>query len=324
MNKEIYFPPVPQKIAIISSQTAAGYKDFVHQVEHNAYHYKFYLKLFPALMQGAEAEKSIIDALERIYLHEKFFDAVAIIRGGGSQADLSCFDSYWLAYHITQFPLPVITGIGHEQDETIADLVAHTKLKTPTAVAEFFISAILGFENSLLQLQNQFIDLVVSQIQERKSRIENLGLKLTPFVQTVILKYVKQLNTVEKKSEFLLRSFLQTRVTNLRKLYSDFVRASEGYLLQKQHLFQTRISSLPLFCNQLLTSQHHKLDLLNKSSVYLNPENILKKGYSITYSGGKVIKDVCQLTKGNIINTKFYRGETESEIRKITGSKKPE
>ncbi|MCK4464618.1 MAG: hypothetical protein KAU83_02805, partial [Bacteroidales bacterium] len=263
-------------------------------------------------------------ALERIYLHEKFFDTVAIIRGGGSQADLSCFDSYWLAYHITQFPLPVVTGIGHEQDETIADLVAHTKLKTPTAVAEFFISAILGFENSLLQLQNQFTDLVVSQIKERKSGIENLGLKFPPFVQTVIFKYVKQLNTVEKKSEFLLRSFLQTRVTSLQKLYSDFVRASEGYLLQKQHLFQTRISSLPLFCSQLLTNQHHKLDLLNKSSVYLNPENILKKGYSITYSGGKVIKDVCQLTKGNIINTKFYRGETESAIRKITGSKKPE
>jgi len=323
MNKEIHFPPVPQKIAIISSQTAAGYKDFVHQIEHNAYRYKFYLKLFPALMQGAESEKSIIDALERIYLHEKFFDAVAIIRGGGSQADLSCFDSYWLAYHITQFPLPVVTGIGHEQDETIADLVAHTKLKTPTAVAEFFISAILGFENSLLQLQNQFTGLVVSQIKERKSGIEYLGLKLTPFVQAVILKYVKQLNTVEKKSEFLLRSFLQTRVTSLRKLYSDFVRSSGGYLLQKQHLFQTRISSLPFFCSQLLTNQHHKLDLLNKSSVYLNPENILKKGYSITYSGGKVIKDVSQLTKGNIINTKFYRGETESEIRKITGSKKP-
>jgi exodeoxyribonuclease VII large subunit len=322
MNKEIHFPLVPQKIAVISSQTAAGYKDFVHQLENNIYHYKFYLKLFPALMQGAEAEKSIVDALEKVYIHEKFFDAVAILRGGGSQADLSCFDSYWLAYHITQFPIPVITGIGHEKDETIADLVAHTKLKTPTAAAEFFISVILDFETSIHELKNQFTDIVNSQIQGKKSKLENLGLKISPFVQTIIMKYIKYLSIIEKKSEVLLRSYIRTYNTDLQKLFSMTIQLSETFLRQKQNFLQAKINSLPLLLNQILVSYKHKLEILNKSSIYLNPENILKKGYSITYSNSKVIKNVRQLKKGDLINTKFYRGETESEIRKITDSKK--
>ncbi len=109
------------------------------QLTRNHFGYKFYVKLFPAVMQGEEAEQSIIAALDAIFRYEEFFDLVVIIRGGGAQSELNCFNSYWLAYHICQFPLPVLTGIGHEQDETIADLVAHTRLKTPTAVAEFLI-----------------------------------------------------------------------------------------------------------------------------------------------------------------------------------------
>ena len=127
MNHELELPVLCQKIAVISSETAAGYGDFIDQLTRNAYGYKFYYKLFPAVMQGEEAEKSIIRAFDRIYQYESFFDAVVIIRGGGSQADLSCFNSYWLAYHITQFPIPILTGIGHEQDDSVADLVAHTR-----------------------------------------------------------------------------------------------------------------------------------------------------------------------------------------------------
>jgi exodeoxyribonuclease VII large subunit len=135
LNKELEFPIVPQRIAVISSETAAGYGDFVHQLKTNRYGFKYYIKLFKAYMQGEEAEKSIINALDQIFESLEKFDIIVIIRGGGSQADLNCFNSYWLAYHITQFPLPVLTGIGHERDQTIADLVAFNNLKTPTAVA---------------------------------------------------------------------------------------------------------------------------------------------------------------------------------------------
>ena len=150
MNRELQLPLVPQKIAVISSKTAAGYQDFVHQLNSNAHGFIFYTQIFEAWMQGTGAVKSIIGALERIYQYEDFFDAVAIIRGGGATADLSCFDNYELAFNLVQFPLPVITGIGHEKDDTIIDLVAHTRMKTPTAVAEFFINGVERFYDRLL------------------------------------------------------------------------------------------------------------------------------------------------------------------------------
>ncbi len=139
MNKSLSLPDLPRRIAVVSSKTAAGFGDFMDQLLKNDFGYKFYVKLFPAAMQGAEAEQSIIAALDAVFEAESQFDLVVIIRGGGSQSDLNCFNSYWLACHICQFPLPILTGIGHEQDETIADLVANTRLKTPTAVAEFLI-----------------------------------------------------------------------------------------------------------------------------------------------------------------------------------------
>jgi exodeoxyribonuclease VII large subunit len=129
MNHELELALVPQRIAIISSKTAAGFTDFITHILSNPFQYKFELCLFPASMQGDKAEESIISALEQINEAESLFDAVVIIRGGGSQTDLSCFDNYWLATHIAQFPLPVLTGIGHEQDDSVVDMVAHTRLK---------------------------------------------------------------------------------------------------------------------------------------------------------------------------------------------------
>ena len=132
-------------------------RDFINQLE-NSCSYKIYHKLYPAIMQGDKAEASIINALDNIYKHEHFFDAVILIRGGGSTTDLMCFDGYDLALNIAQFPLPVITGIGHERDESVADMVAHTKLKTPTAVAEFIIETISAFHSYVDDLQDQFLD----------------------------------------------------------------------------------------------------------------------------------------------------------------------
>ena len=139
LNKELTFPDFPTRIAVITSPTAAGYEDFLNQLLHNQAGYPFYPKLFPALMQGEKTEESVIAALERIDACREYFDVVVIIRGGGATSDLNSFDSYLLAAHCAQFPLPIITGIGHERDDTIVDLVAHTRLKTPTAVAAFLI-----------------------------------------------------------------------------------------------------------------------------------------------------------------------------------------
>lgn len=180
MNKELEMPLVPQKIAIISSPTAAGYGDFNDQLKKNPYGYVFYTHLFPAVMQGEETVPSIIAALDTIAGYGDFFDAVVIIRGGGSKLDLSSFDNYELGLNVAQFPLPVITGIGHEQDDSIIDLVAHTRCKTPTAVAEFLIGLVEEFESRLDETVDTTINLVQSILADETSLIYRImeGMRL--------------------------------------------------------------------------------------------------------------------------------------------------
>lgn len=139
LNKELEMPCLPQRIAVISSPTAAGYGDFCHQLQNNTRGFYFYTELFPALMQGDRVEESVLSALDKINARLQEFDTVVIIRGGGASSDLSGFDTYLLAASCAQFPLPIITGIGHERDDTVLDSVAHTRVKTPTAAAELLV-----------------------------------------------------------------------------------------------------------------------------------------------------------------------------------------
>ncbi|MBQ8443183.1 MAG: exodeoxyribonuclease VII large subunit, partial [Bacteroides sp.] len=140
LNKELEMPLLPQRVAVISSATAAGYGDFCNQLANNPRGYGFHTQLFPAIMQGDRVEESVIAALNAIYAQLDCWDVVVIIRGGGATSDLSGFDTYELAANCAQFPLPIITGIGHERDDTVIDLVAHTRVKTPTAAAAFLIA----------------------------------------------------------------------------------------------------------------------------------------------------------------------------------------
>ena len=148
-------PRLPQRIAVISSPTAAGYGDFCHQLENNSRGFYFYTELFPALMQGDRVEESVLSALDRVNARLSEFDVVVIIRGGGATSDLSGFDTYLLAAACAQFPLPILTGIGHERDDTVLDSVAHTRVKTPTAAAEFLIASMDRLHEGVRSLLQQ-------------------------------------------------------------------------------------------------------------------------------------------------------------------------
>ena len=174
LNKELEFPLLPQRIAVISSATAAGYGDFCDQLQNNRYGFVFYPHLFPAPMQGNGAEQGIIAALDKIAENVDNWDAVVIIRGGGATSELGCFDTYDLANNCAQFPLPIITGIGHLRDESILDIVAHTSAKTPTAVAEFLIHAMLANESWLSELQNGIATAITKRMENEKKRIDTL------------------------------------------------------------------------------------------------------------------------------------------------------
>lgn len=178
LNKELEMPMLAQRIAVISSSSAAGYGDFCRQLEENPYGFVFYPRLFPALMQGNQVEESVINALNTVNDHRDDFDVVVIIRGGGATSDLSGFDTYLLAANCAQFPLPIITGIGHERDDTVLDSVAHTRVKTPTAAAQFLITHMHDAAVSLEELAQTLISSVSIRMDKEHSRLSELTNRL--------------------------------------------------------------------------------------------------------------------------------------------------
>jgi exodeoxyribonuclease VII large subunit len=194
LNKGLELPLMPCRIAVITSETAAGYGDFMDQLLRNAGGYPFYLKLYPSLMQGDRTTESIISALDRISAHASHFDAVVIIRGGGSTSDLSSFDTYALSSHCAQFPLPLITGIGHERDDTIVDLVAHTRLKTPTAVASFLISRMDIQRDLLSTLSQQLVRASTGLITLGREHLVSYSDRLRRSVDTYLSNQSRELD----------------------------------------------------------------------------------------------------------------------------------
>ncbi len=294
MNKSLPFPLLPRKIAVISSETAAGYGDFMNHIQNNPFNYKYYIRLFPAYMQGEEAEKSIVEALDKIYKYENFFDIVVIIRGGGSQADLSCFNNYWLAYNVAQFPVPVLTGIGHEQDESVVDIVAHTKLKTPTAVAEFLISVFQENDDYINELSSRITDICLEKVSREKEKISKYALLLTPVATERISKNYNSINLLSQKIKSSCREYA---VKNLQWLM----------LLNR---------NLKNLCVKYISDSHYRLELLDKKNHYLDPKNILKRGYSITLHNGKNVKAANEVKTEDLIETILFKGRIKSRVTK--------
>lgn len=174
MNSQLELPALPRRIAVVSSPSAAGYRDFMNHLHNNEYGFRFHSEIFPAQMQGDDAPGSIIAALDGIAARADEFDVVAILRGGGAAMDLVCFDDYELAVNIAQFPLPVITGIGHDHDYHIADMVAHTWLKTPTAVADFFVDIFMQQEQYLMHLFQRISLTLTQKISLERHRLLNI------------------------------------------------------------------------------------------------------------------------------------------------------
>ncbi|MDR2967986.1 MAG: exodeoxyribonuclease VII large subunit [Tannerellaceae bacterium] len=233
LNKELELPTLPQRIAVITSPTAAGYEDFLKQITENKAGFPFYIRLFPALMQGEKTEMSIIAALDHIYNNVEHFDAVVIIRGGGSAADLSSFDSYLLAANCAQFPLPVITGIGHERDDTVVDMVAHTRLKTPTAVAEFLIGKMQSTADRLQLLSAGLTTIVSSRLDRNRSTLKNLVGRL-PLVATSLLSaYTLSLEGLNNRIKNSTSALLSNKAKDLL-LSEQFIKlASPEYILKR-------------------------------------------------------------------------------------------
>ena len=233
LNKELEMPVLPQRVAVISSATAAGYGDFCHQLQNNPAGFSFYTELFPALMQGNQVEESVLAALDRINARVEEFDVVVIIRGGGATSDLSGFDTYLLAASCAQFPLPVITGIGHERDDTVLDSVAHTRVKTPTAAAELLIHRMTEAAEQLEMLSEQLQQGVYSLLEQEKRRIATIQSRISPLVHRKLSEARFTLLTIRKDLSQATLTLLSRRRHRLELLQQRMADASPEKLLSR-------------------------------------------------------------------------------------------
>lgn len=239
MNKQQPLAPVPQRVAVISSATAAGYGDFCDQLRNNVFGYTFYTKLFPATMQGAQTEQSVVAALDKICNFIDNFDVVVIIRGGGATSDLVAFDNYNLALHCAQFPLPIISGIGHQRDESVVDLVAHTRVKTPTAAAEFLVARINDFEKNIDEMAQNVAfsarEVVHDELLRLQQRIARLGV-----VQRVCVRHDAALQHLTMRLRNAAKMAISSEEKRMALVEKSIEYADPATLLQRGFTLTTK------------------------------------------------------------------------------------
>ena len=291
LQKELQLPLFCQRIAVISSATAAGYGDFCNQLADNPYGFQFRTQLFPAIMQGEGVEQSIIAAMERIY--NKDIDCVVIIRGGGATSDMSGFDTLALAENVANFPLPIITGIGHDRDESILDMVSHTSVKTPTAAAAFLIDHLKTVMDILNDSQEQIVRLAQQKLTFHKSQFATIA-ELLP----------RLFSNVKVRQEARLAA-LNNSITHLAQLRLSTFNSQ----------LSTIESKLPILLERRVMTEKHRLQLIEEKAKSLDPTLLLSRGYSITLKDGKTVRDAQQLQPGDDIETRLANGTIHSTVK---------
>ena len=297
-NKQLSIPRLVQRIAVISSPTAAGYADFVHQLQNNPHGFAYDITLFPAIMQGTQTEDSILSALDNINNSQlstlnSQFDIVVVIRGGGATSDLQAFDSELLAERCANFPLPILTGIGHLRDETILDLVAYQNLKTPTAVAEYIISHTLDLAFSLDEMAEKIQVSVRLYLEKESNYLLLLSSQIPQIVQRRLTQSANHINDLQYRIQLKTADFIAKNRT----------------------LLDRREEQIRVLGPNVLKVKQSQLDILQTKLQLLDPQQLLKKGYSFTTHNGKLITSTTQLVPGDIITTTIADGTVDSVVK---------
>ncbi len=295
LNSQVPAAAVLQRVAVVSSPTAAGYGDFVNQLAGNPYGLQFYPVLFGAKMQGQETVPTVLQALQRVAAAKQHFDAVVIIRGGGSTTDLNWFDNYDLAAAIARFPLPVITGIGHERDVTVPDFVAARPVKTPTAAAELLIALGAAALGSLAQRQATISTLVQGRLAAESERLSGWATSIPLLARQHIAQARMQLQQWQQALPLHVRSRLDAERAAIQ-LQQAAMRTAITHALEREH---TRLAN---------TSDKVQL---------LSPRSILNRGFALVRKNGKYVTDSHQLAPGDVVITYFTHGMAATRVEQI-------
>ena len=293
LQKELKLPMFCQRIAVVSSATAAGYGDFCNQLADNGYGLQFTTALFAATMQGEGVEQSVISALNRINEEWENWDCVVIIRGGGATSDLSGFDTLALAENVANFPLPIITGIGHERDESVLDMISFQRVKTPTAAAAFLVDHLTEVYARIEDAQEAIVNYVKRRLQVERMKFERLSTQIPTLFSLV---KVRQSNRLDQ-------------LLNRLKVKAERIPA-DG--LHRLEMLEARLKE-PVA--RKLERELHRIDMLSQRAIAQDPERLLSRGYSITLKNGKSIKDASQLKAGDEIETRFAKGVAKAVVK---------
>lgn len=313
LNKELTLLRVISRVAVISSKTAAGYGDFCKQLEQSGYH--FNVRLFPATMQGENVESSIIEALSNVYNDIDNWDVAVIIRGGGATADLSGFDAYYLACFVAEFPIPVLTGIGHERDDTILDLVAHKRLKTPTAVAAFLIDTRKNESGRLDNLASRLAAAASQAIQEKQTQLALKEQQLTHYAELYIRERRYTFDTLAQQFQRLSSQHISKQHSEVLRLTTRLQMLAQRQLLANRQELQLYPRRIRLAAEAFFSKARHKHDMLERSVKLAQPSRILALGFSITMKDGKPVRNADELSPGDEITTLLQNGEVRSTVK---------
>lgn len=294
LQKELELPMFCQHIAVISSATAAGYGDFCNQLADNEDGLSFHTQLFPAIMQGEGVEQSIIAALDRINAEWESWDCVVIIRGGGATSDLSGFDTLSLAENVANFPLPIITGIGHERDESVLDMISFRRVKTPTAAAAFLIQHLTDVYMRVQDAQETIVNHVIQRLRVERMRLDRLSDAIP--VQFALVK-----NRQEARNDRLMSRIS----TSIPQRLSDAL-----------HKMEMTSRTIQTVIDKKLINEKYRLQMLEQRIQSQDPELLLRRGYSITLKKGKSVRKADDLQEGDILETRFAEGVAFSIVQK--------
>ncbi|HXK75130.1 MAG TPA: exodeoxyribonuclease VII large subunit [Bacteroidaceae bacterium] len=315
MNKSLPLPSPIQKVAIISSSTAAGYGDFCNQLHKNSQGYIFYTHLYEASMQGQHTETSILSALDAILDSGINYDVVVIIRGGGATSDLQDFDTYMLAAAVAQFPVPILVGIGHERDTTVLDEVACISLKTPTAVASYLLDKMEELHTQLLNIETSIQQIVRDRLDDEKHRLQDLQHRIPLLVKR---RMDQEKSTIQQYQQFVLVHVPQRIRQEHQRLLHVEMQVKNAPIMSMQRkknqldFIEQQLHSIVV---NVLKNRHDYLDRLAQRVYDCSPDRILEKGYSMTFVGGKLLKSYTDVSAGDLLVTRLHKGEVRSVVQ---------
>ncbi|RLD89829.1 MAG: exodeoxyribonuclease VII large subunit [Bacteroidetes bacterium] len=317
LNKQLAFPLLPKNIAVISVETSKGYHDFLNILQNNRYGYHFEQTLFPALLQGEGAVKSIVQQLKAIAHYTGRFDVVVIIRGGGGDVGLSAYNNYTLAKEVAGFPLPVITGIGHATNETVTEMITFANKITPTDVAYFLIEKFEHFHALVYNLEEKLKKGSSRFLAKQTEALNSFTGVFNQQVRFLVEQNKGRLQLYQSVIASLSRRFLATEKNNLLELITHLQYKPVGVILHEKEKISRLNEMLLLLSKQNLKNQAMMLQHLESRLKLLKPENVLKRGYSITRLNKKALKHAGEAKPGDTIITVLSGGKIESTITKI-------